>query len=233
MAVFDQKAMTLTEGGYPNYAWVESVQYADEAGGERLVGKYDEKQMEVVGPESCECVPANACTTYVPTPTREGFDDEPTCDPSLPKSITCPIGQVCQGKGASSYCDIPNAYQNCAITYDGATPPTTATCGSLDYDSQAWKASKCSAKDQCKWMLKSGIGNPQTPADLIACSSKAQSDPSKCAIPWSVSFKDPAQTQSVRVTTTMYYPQPGYGRFTNYGKTGIYYSKCVCASDNT
>jgi len=232
-SAFDKKSMTLTEGGFPNYAWVESVQYADESGGKRLAGKYDEVNKVNTGPESCDCVPNDDCTTFIQTPEgfelREGFDDDQTCDPAYtppagdPKNITCPIGQVCMGKLSSSYCNIPDAYTDCAITYHGQTPPGTSICGSFDDKTESWVPGKCAENDQCKWALASDMDQPQSQSDLFDC-IKTNTDNTKCGLPWSVQYKDTPNVQNIPVITTMYYPQMGYGRFTNYGKTGIFYS---------
>jgi len=221
-AAFDHHNMTLTEGGYPSYAWVESVQYADESGGIRLQGEYDSKSHSIVGPNSCECSPASGCATYV---TREDFSGDIPCDPKYKggKVVPCPIGKQCSGHGVSSYCSIPDTYAGCAVTYQGEAPPSTATCGSFDHDSWSWKSGQCSEADRCKWSLSTGINNPQTANDLFYCLSYP-TDKALCAIPWSVNTGAEADTNHVPVTTTMYYPQKGYGKFTNYGKTAIYYS---------
>lgn len=230
---FDHKNMTFTEGGYPNYAWVESVQYADEAGGIRLQGKFNETTSIVVGPESCECEPTDKCTTYVETPVKEGFtvyegftgdipcDNKTPCTVVGKKTTPCSIGQKCSGTGCNSYCTNPDAYTSCALTYNGETPPTTSTCGSFDMKNQKWNLEKCSDVDQCKWTLTSG--NKQSYENLIACIDKP-TDENSCGVPFSVKTKGVSNSVTVPVISTMYYPQQGYGRFTNYGKTGIYYS---------
>lgn len=224
-SIFDHKNMTFTEGGFPNYAWVESVQYADEAGGKRLQGKFNETKNSVEGPESCECDPTDECTTYLQTPVYEGFSGDVPCDTSCKTATVqpCGIGQKCAGSGCNSYCDNVDAYTYCALTYNGETPPSTSTCGSFDMKNQKWTLQKCSDQDSCKWALASGMNNAQTETNLYDCIDKP-TDEDSCALPWSVQYKDPAKSVTIPVITTMYYPQQGYGRFTNYGKTGIYYS---------
>jgi hypothetical protein len=235
-AIFDRKTMTLTEGGYPNYAWVESVQYADESGGEKLRGKWDTSSQTVVGPESCTCNPDSSCNTFVSTPgdVIENYDErivrpkltdsgDVPCDSTCTeeKVVPCSIGKTCSGKGCQSYCNIPDAFENCAITFNGDTPPSDSICGFMDFKSQKWKQGKCSNTDACKWSTD-GKTKP-TPQNLFDCIDNP-TDKSNCSVPWSISYNDQANTVHIPVTTTMYYPQQGYGKFTNYGKTGIYYS---------
>jgi hypothetical protein len=214
--VFDTENMILIQGGIPSYAWVESVQYADESGGARLRGEYS--YGTVIGPNSCECSPENECTTYV----KESFDDIP-CDPSMTGTTHCSIGQKCNGRGASSYCSIPDAHENCALTVGSAPFVKGAVCGYFDYKHDKWMQAPCTDKDRCTWSLASNIKSPQTPTDLYNCYYDS-TNPKLCGIPWNNNTKKEAQTVHIPVIQTMYYPQMGYGRFTNYGKTGIYTS---------
>lgn len=227
-AIFDGKDMTLTQGGYPNYAWVESVQYADEAGGIRLQGEYQTKNKTIIGPLSCTSDPPSDSKTFVETPIIENFSGDIPCDKTNPcktqQPKDCSIGQKCSRTGCQSYCSIPDTTEDCAITYDGQTPPSKSICGYMDMKNQKWVSVNCSDKDACKWALANDMTKVPTSVNLFNCIKNNPADPNNCAQAWSVPNKDIAETVTIPVTTTMYYPQKGYGRFTNYGKTGIYYS---------